>query len=309
MKHYRIVAGLTLATFVVFGCGQQEPISPLAHSGQDVFLSKPALQGGLVLNVHLDGITETSQLGQDAGEPFSVEFMLDTSLPNVSTDPQRELFIDPWMWCWIVGTPWDWLFGFTIEIPTLSTTEDDVMLVTAAFDSDDDQVMGLPPGSSFVTTLVFDPGTLNSLPGPEAFPCKSGTLKIFLPDGTPVFCGDIVGGGATIVVDVDIKPGSDPNSINLKSNGVIPVAILTTDFFDATTVDGTTVQFGPNGASPVHGEGHLEDVDEDGDLDWVGHFKTKQTGIAAGDTQATIKGKTTDGFDFSGEDSVNLVGK
>jgi len=46
-----------------------------------------------------------------------------------------------------------------------------------------------------------------------------------------------------IEVDIDIKPGSDPNSINLKSKGVVPVAVLTTDGFDASTVDPETVGF------------------------------------------------------------------
>lgn len=36
-----------------------------------------------------------------------------------------------------------------------------------------------------------------------------------------------------ISVTVDIKPGSTPNSINLKSRGVVPVAVLTTGDFDA----------------------------------------------------------------------------
>ena len=45
-------------------------------------------------------------------------------------------------------------------------------------------------------------------------------------------------------VEIDIKPGSDPNSINLRSKGVIPVAILTTEDFDATTVDPLSVEFG-----------------------------------------------------------------
>jgi hypothetical protein len=34
-------------------------------------------------------------------------------------------------------------------------------------------------------------------------------------------------------VDIDIKPGSDPNSINLCSHGVVPIAILSGDGFDA----------------------------------------------------------------------------
>ena len=41
-------------------------------------------------------------------------------------------------------------------------------------------------------------------------------------------------------VPIDIKPGSYPNSINPNAGGVIPVAILTTDTFDASTVDPQT---------------------------------------------------------------------
>lgn len=55
-------------------------------------------------------------------------------------------------------------------------------------------------------------------------------------------------------VSIDIKPCSFPNSINLKSKGVMPVDILTTEDFDATAVDPTTVLFGATGteATPVH---------------------------------------------------------
>ena len=38
--------------------------------------------------------------------------------------------------------------------------------------------------------------------------------------------------------DIDIKPGSNPNSINLGANGVVPVALLgTTDFSVDTIID------------------------------------------------------------------------
>jgi len=111
----------------------------------------------------------------------------------------------------------------------------------------------------------------------------------------------------SISVDIDIKPGSFPNSINLKSKGVIPVAILTTDAFDALSVDAATVAFGPDGASPAHEDVHIEDVDYDGDLDMVLHFKTQETGIAAGDTEATLTGQTLDGVPIVGSDSVRTV--
>ncbi|MCK4831075.1 hypothetical protein KA005_85990, partial [bacterium] len=40
-----------------------------------------------------------------------------------------------------------------------------------------------------------------------------------------------------VYVEIDIKPDSDVNSINHGANGVIPVAVLTTPEFDASTVD------------------------------------------------------------------------
>ncbi len=107
-------------------------------------------------------------------------------------------------------------------------------------------------------------------------------------------------------VAIDIKPGSFPNSINPRDKGVIPVAILSTDTFDASTEDPTTVRFGPNGAAPVHYA--LEDVDGDTDLDLILHFKTQETGIRCGDTSATLTGETTGGQVIEGSDTVNTVG-
>ncbi|NIS81010.1 MAG: hypothetical protein GTO14_12565 [Anaerolineales bacterium] len=105
-------------------------------------------------------------------------------------------------------------------------------------------------------------------------------------------------------VNIDIMPGSDPNTINPRSKGVIPVAILTTDTFDATTVDPDTVAFGPDGAEIVHPSGHVEDVDGDADLDLLLHFRTQETGIQCGDTEASLWGETFDGTPIEGSDSI-----
>lgn len=94
----------------------------------------------------------------------------------------------------------------------------------------------------------------------------------------------------------------------LKSKGVIPVAILTTDDFDATTVDPLSVEFGPAGAIEAHGTGHIEDADGDGDLDLVLHFKTQEGGIQCGDTEASLTGETFGGQAIEGSDSVKTVG-
>lgn len=115
-------------------------------------------------------------------------------------------------------------------------------------------------------------------------------------------------------VDIDIKPGSFPNSINSGSKGVIPVAILGSDTFDATTVDWMTVTFGPTGAGPIHDladpvalADHQQDVNEDGYTDFVLHFRVSETGIALDDTEACLEGQTSGGVPIQGCDSVRVV--
>lgn len=45
-----------------------------------------------------------------------------------------------------------------------------------------------------------------------------------------------------ISINVDVKPGSWPNPLNLKSKGVLPVAVCGTEDFDVTTIDPTTIR-------------------------------------------------------------------
>ncbi len=114
-------------------------------------------------------------------------------------------------------------------------------------------------------------------------------------------------GSLAISAEIDIKPGRNPNKIKLKSKGVIPVAILTTHNFDATTVDPLSVEFGPKGATESHGRGHIEDVDGDGDADLVLHFRTRRTGIQCGDTSVSLTGHTFGGQMIEGSDSIKTV--
>lgn len=108
-------------------------------------------------------------------------------------------------------------------------------------------------------------------------------------------------------VNVDIKPSSDQNPLNLKSNGTLPVAILTTADFNTQNIDPNSVLFGPNKIGEFHQKGHWQDVDSDTDLDLLMHFKISMAGIQPEDHQACLTGKTYDGIDFRGCDVIRLV--
>jgi hypothetical protein len=111
------------------------------------------------------------------------------------------------------------------------------------------------------------------------------------------------------IIEIDIKPDSDNNSINLKSKGVIPVAILGNDSFDVNSIDVSTLVFGPGGASPDHKQqGHFEDVNEDGFLDLVVHIRTQETGITESDTESSLTGETIDSLSIEDSDIVKIVG-
>jgi hypothetical protein len=109
-------------------------------------------------------------------------------------------------------------------------------------------------------------------------------------------------------VSIEIKPGSSPPApVNPGSNGKIPVAILSSDTFDATTVDPSTVRFGPDGAENALAA-TIEDVNGDGKPDLVLHFSTQDTGIKCGDTMAVLTGKTFAKQPFSGGESIVTAG-
>ena len=109
----------------------------------------------------------------------------------------------------------------------------------------------------------------------------------------------------TISAIIDIKPGSYPNSINLKSKGKVPVAILTTGDFDAYDVDPDTVSFA--GANPLRWR--MEDVNNDSDYDMLFHFKIRKLELPKKSIQTTLEGNSIYGVQITGSDSVSIVPK
>jgi hypothetical protein len=133
----------------------------------------------------------------------------------------------------------------------------------------------------------------------DAFIANSGPNKVWI-NQTVTY----------LKVDIDIKPGIYPNTINLGSNGNVPVAIVSTPTFDATQIDPLSVQLA--GASiKLKGKGTLmysqEDVNLDGLLDIVVHIDTTALLLTAGDTEAVLEAQTNAGIKIKGFDSVRIV--
>ena len=140
------------------------------------------------------------------------------------------------------------------------------------------------------------------------------TLKAS-PEGLSPVLSDIRVQPHVIPVEIDIKPGSFPNSINPFGRGLIPVAILGSEVFDVSAIDVTTLRFGPAQVATRHDltddwdyNEHLADVNFDGFMDLVTHFTTQDTGIACGDIEAVLSGALLDGTPFEGTDAVRTVG-
>ncbi len=111
---------------------------------------------------------------------------------------------------------------------------------------------------------------------------------------------------------IDIKPGGNPNNINLGSNGVVPIAILSTASFDATTVDPATVSMAGAGVA-VRGKANRylasnQDVNADGRLDLVLQVETENLDPSQlQNGYATVVGTTLAGVPIIGTDSIILV--
>jgi parallel beta-helix repeat protein len=112
-------------------------------------------------------------------------------------------------------------------------------------------------------------------------------------------------------ISIDIKPGDYPNTINPKSKGKLTVAILTTENFDASYVNPDSIDF--LSASPS--KSTMDDVDEDGDVDMILHFKTQELNfnllVDEGDEYpyAYLTGETNYGDLIEGKDTIRLVGQ
>lgn len=113
-----------------------------------------------------------------------------------------------------------------------------------------------------------------------------------------------------IAVDIDVKPGSDPNCFNVNGHGVIPVAILGSDMLDVMQIDVATLSFGGLDVR-VRGENRpmcsMDSSNDDAYPDLVCQFEDDPGMWVAGNGEASLSGALFDGTAISGSDSICVV--
>jgi len=187
------------------------------------------------------------------------------------------------------------------------------------------------PGHIVSGVMKYDPRT-DTWSGAPGLPCQRGDLAAAVGQNATIYaiggyayCGPSGSGyQATVlayspvrIVSIDVKPGSDPNSINLGEQGLLPVAILGTQDFDVTTIDPDSIELGgvslaERGSKKTPKLAYsLEDVDGDGFTDMMAFFEV-QTLVTDGvlevtTTELELTATSDSGTPIKGTDSVNIV--
>lgn len=117
-------------------------------------------------------------------------------------------------------------------------------------------------------------------------------------------------------VGLDVKPGSDVNPVNLGSNGVLPVALLSEEGFDAATIDLSDLSQILFGSSDVSGRvsplrSTFEDVDGDGDTDLLFKFSMREirdaNALSPSGGQVELTAMTYSGMSVIAYDVITIV--
>ncbi len=122
-------------------------------------------------------------------------------------------------------------------------------------------------------------------------------LQVLLFDNLSAVRADETDCPPPTYVSIDIKPGNSQNRIKLSSRGVLAVAVLSTQDFDAS-------QFTPEM------DWSLDDENGDGQLDLVFFFKIQDLNLGLNSTTATLMAHgsyTSTETHIVGTDSVQVV--
>ena len=131
----------------------------------------------------------------------------------------------------------------------------------------------------------------------------SGFPRFFSPNGIVLSPSSSTGDYELVIsgvspsmrqIDIEVKPGNNQTTtINPKSHGKLPVALLSETDFDALNVDESSLTFGATGDENSLYKCHKNGMDVNGDglLDKVCLFDTQKAGFSATDLMGKVKGR------------------
>jgi hypothetical protein len=173
--------------------------------------------------------------------------------------------------------------------------------------------------------ITWNNRQLIGIPGanPSYFEDVDGTPYLYFDEVGPIF--RVMGSKVPRPISVDIKPGTCPNSCNLKAKGPLPVAILGTVDLDINDIDLATVRL--EGVAPIRSgkkdvatpfDGELCDCHElegDGFVDLTLKFDPEEIMAALGPVSdgdeivLTLTGQLVGGTPIEGQDCVVILDK
>lgn len=166
----------------------------------------------------------------------------------------------------------------------------------------------LVPGSSYIIELRLVEGSADIASSFEAGGYPEGYMFI---DGicTPTDNSDIIfRTGLAQTGLMDIKTDSDKICLKTDSTYGLIIAIISSDIFDATTVNPETVLFAGAHVRKVGKNGKYlcreSDTNNDGFVDLVCHIDSTQMVIKEGDLSVVVQAVTFDGITIIGEETV-----
>ncbi len=171
---------------------------------------------------------------------------------------------------------------FIVSHPESVAIEQDGSILVASF-----LVIRIDPATGDITLVSATGGGFGT--GPQLMSVQGMTVY---PD-------------RTIAVEIDIRPASDTNRVNPFGRAVVPVALLGSDAFDVGEVNPSTLVFGSGEAGPLQKpRSSYRDLNRDDFIDLIAYFRSAESAIAIGDTEACLRGETFDGAPFEGCDAV-----
>jgi hypothetical protein len=297
---------MTIQCNLVYNASENDGIKLGSKGGGDAALAGGSILYNVVHDTVQDGITvytsytlvEGNEVYNSTSENGAIYVAFAVSDVTIRNNIVRDNMLQTFKW----GDPGGIMIGTAVNAATVHVNHNNISgnspngvtnKATALLDAEDnwwgtsDGPGGEGPGSgdSVSTNVDFDPW----LTEPQVIvnPCQPQVIE----------------------VDIDIKPGSDPNCFNSNSHGVIPAAILGSADFDASTVDPFTVSLDGAGVR-VKGKsgnaGSLEDVNGDGFQDLVVQI-IDEGDYTSGDTTAILEGYTYDGLPIVGTDTICIV--